>query len=131
MAAGVTITGLTEFKAGVEQLPRAITLALRGVAWKTSRRVKDLARARLQSQTHGTGKTAAALRITERDQMKAFIVDVGPVPGRPDNLALWLELGTVKMSARPFLRPALEETNPAYIRECDAAVQATGEQVLG
>jgi HK97 gp10 family phage protein len=130
MAAGVTMTGLKEFARGVEQLPRAVTLALRSVAHRTAGRVYSSAKARLQSQTHGEGKFITGLRIVERDQMKAFIVDVGHVVGRPDNLALWLELGTVKMSARPFLRPSMEEHSASYIHEADAAVQTAGEEAL-
>lgn len=127
MAAGVTMTGLTEFKAGVEQLPRAVTLKLRAVAWRMSRRVWASAKRRLESQTHGTGQTARALHVVEHEAVKAFSVEVGPVPQRPDNVALWLELGTVKMTARPFLRPAIEEHAPAYIREAEQAIEDIGD----
>lgn len=127
----VTMTGLKEFERGVEQLPRAVTLALRAVAWRTSRKVYDSAKARLRAQTHGTGATERAMRIVERDQMKAFIVDVGPIAGRPDNVPLWLEFGTVKMSARPFLRPSLAEHEAAYISESEHAVENVARETLG
>ncbi len=130
MAGSVTITGLDEAKRAVENLPRAVTLAQRAVAFRASRRVYDSAKARLQSSTHGTGATARGLRVVERDQIKAFIVDVGPVPGRPDNLPLWLELGTIKMGARPFLRPSMEQHSDSYVRESEDAVVAVAREAL-
>lgn len=131
MAQGsVTMTGLSEVKAAVEHLPRAVTLALRAVAFKTSRRVYAAAKARLQQSTHGTGATANAMRIVERDQMQAFIVDIGPVQGRPDNLPLWIEGGTVKMRARPFFRPSVEEADADYVRESEAAALDVAREAL-
>jgi HK97 gp10 family phage protein len=130
MAGSVTVTGLSDVRKGVEALPRAVTLALRAVAWRTARRVHAAAKARLQASTHGTGATANALRVVERDQMKAFIVEVGPVPGRPANLPLWLELGTIKMRARPFLRPSMEEAHADYLREAEAAAVAVVAEAL-
>lgn len=123
MAAGVTMTGYKEFARGVEQLPRTVTLALRSVAQRAAGRVYTSAQTRLRTQLHGQGVFITGLRIVERSEMQAFIVDVGSVIGRPDNLALWIERGTVKMSARPFLRPSLEEHSAAYITESDAAVE--------
>lgn len=132
MAAGrVTMTGLTQFQQGVAKLPRAMTLALRAVAFRASRRVHDQARAILLSKTDGTGATAAAIRTREHEDRQMFVVDVGPVPGRPANLPLWLEMGTVHMRARTFMRPALEAHSDAYIRESDEAVERTAQETLG
>ncbi len=51
MASGsVTVSGLSEMRAAVETLPRDVTLALRAVAWRTSRRVKESAAADQISQ---------------------------------------------------------------------------------
>jgi hypothetical protein len=126
----VTMTGFREVQRAVEALPQAVTGALRSVAQRTAVRVQGRAKMILRSITSGTGATANALRVTERDQMQAFIVDVGPVIGRPDNLPLWLELGTVKMSARPFLRPAMEEASADYVRDAEAAVVHVAREAL-
>lgn len=132
MAQGsVTITGLDEVRAAVTELPRAVTLAVRAVAWRTSRRVYSSAQARLNALTHGTGETARNLRVTEHEERKSFVVDVGPMAGRPANLPLWIERGTIKMRARPFMRPSLEAESATYIREVEDAVQRVGTEALG
>lgn len=131
MAQGsVTFSGLAEVKRDVEALPRNVTLALRAVAWRASRRVHASAQRHLRAKTHGTGQTADALGVVEDAPMKMFRVEVGPVPRRPANLPLWLELGTVKMSARAFLRPALEEAHADYVRESEEAALAVAREAL-
>lgn len=127
----VTLTGFEQVSQAVEQLPPSITVALRDVAQKTARRVQARAKTILLSKTHGEGKTADAIRVVERDEMQAFVVDVGPVPGRPANLPLWLERGTVKMGARAFLRPAMEENSDAYVHDSEAAAVSAAVRTLG
>jgi len=118
----MTITGLTEFKAAVDALPRETTLALRAVAWRTSRTVKEHAQANLRRQTHGTGKTADSIHVIEEAERQQFVVVVGGNPDRPANLPDWLEFGTRHMAARPYIRPAADEAEGPYLREMEAAV---------
>lgn len=114
---GVTETGMDELRKAVENLPRSVTLALRGVAWQSSRRIKTRAAEILNSKTHGTGKTAASIEIIEEPENKQFVVWVRGNPDRPANLPLWLERGTSTMSAKAFMRPAADEEDPVYQRE--------------
>jgi HK97 gp10 family phage protein len=126
----VTDTGLDDLRKAVDALPRSVTLALRGVAWQSSRRIKDRAQQILASKTHGTGKTAASIEIIEDDANKQFQVFPAGNPDRPANLPLWLEFGTRYMAARPFMRPAADEENPRYQREMLQAASDVADQVL-
>ncbi len=121
----VTVTGLAELRKAVDELPRTVTLALRAVAWQSSRRCKTRAAEILNSKTHGTGKTAASIEIDEELENKQFVVFARGNPDRPANLPLWLERGTRFMAARAFLRPAADEEDDRYKREMEqAAVNA-------
>lgn len=119
MLVGVTTTGLREARAAVAQLPRAVTLALRGVAWQSSRRIKADAQRRLRAQTHGTGKTADAIVVIEEEAKKQFVIASQGDAGDAANLPLWLEYGTVKMTAKPYMRPSALAESPTYKREME------------
>ena len=82
----------------------------------------------LLSKTHGTGKTASSIVVTEEPEKKQFLVEVIN-PDNP-NLALWIERGTVKMRARPFMRPAADEIDASYRREMEAAAVGTATELL-
>ncbi len=129
--ASVTMTGLAELKAGVTRLPVAVTSALRAVAFRTSRTIYAGVKSRWEASLHGTGETVRHLAVTEMADKQLFEVAVGPMPGRPANLPLWLERGTVKMAARPAFRPAIEAVSDTYIRESDEAVTKAANEVLG
>lgn len=126
----VTETGMAELRRGVEDLPRTVTLALRNVAWHSSRRIKDRAAQILNSKTHGTGKTAASIEIIEEPENKQFIVWPAGNPDRPANLPLWLERGTRNMAARSFLRPAADEEDANYKAAMERAATETVTKAL-
>lgn len=128
---GVTVTGLREMRANVRAFPRTLSLALRGVAASTAGRVRVGAQQRLAAQTHGTGQTAASLVVVEDAPRQQFRIEGTPVRGRSENVLRWLEFGTVHMSARPSLGPALEAESVAYVRACEATVQRYGTAALG
>lgn len=128
--AQVTATGLTELRRAIDQLPRAVELALRNVAWHSSRRIQARARQLLLSKTHGTGKTAASIEVIEDEAERSFIVHPAGNPDRPANLPLWLERGTRHMTARPFMRPAADEEDPRYKRESEQAAIDAATKVL-
>lgn len=117
----VTSTGLEELRREIEALPRTVTLALRAVAWQSSRRLQARAREILRSKTHGTGKTAASIEVIEEADQNQFVVHVAGNPDRPANLPNWLEFGTRHMAARPYMRPASDEEDPRYRRESEQA----------
>lgn len=126
----VTTTGLDELRRAVEDLPRTVTLALRGVAWQSSRRIKQRAAEILNSKTHGTGKTAASIEIIEELEHKQFVVWPRGNPDRPTALPLWLERGTRFMTAKPFMRPAADEEDAAYKRNMERAAIEVADRVL-
>jgi len=127
--AGVTQTGMTEARRTVQALPRAISAALRGVAHLTAVRIRDGAKQRLLAQTAGTGRTAAAIAVHEDDEQQQFRVESKAVRPAPANLPIWLEYGTVKMAARPYMRPAAEAQRDAYARASEAAATRAAESV--
>lgn len=129
MAEGrVTETGMSEARRTLERLPRAISSALRGVAHLTAVRIRDGARQRLLAQTHGTGKTANAIAVREEEAKQQFLVESKAVRPAPANLPIWLEYGTSKMAARPYIRPAAESQRDDYTRATEAAVGRAASQ---
>jgi hypothetical protein len=126
--AGVTTTGLKETQRAVNQLPRQVTLALQSVAWRTAIRVREGAARRFRDQTKGSGATAAAIAVVDESARRQYAVVSKAPSGKPANLPLWLEFGTVKMRARAYMRPALVAEDARYRRESqDAADRAATE----
>jgi hypothetical protein len=117
----VTVTGLKELEKAIENLPRSVTLALRGVAWQSSRRIKDRAAQILNNETHGTGKTAASIEVIEELEKKQFIVWPRGNPDRPANLPLWLERGTKFMRPIAYMRRSADEEDDTYKRNVEQA----------
>ncbi len=125
MASSVTTTGLEELKRSIDRFPDAVTQAFKATAKASADRMATHAAAILRSKTHGTGKTAAAIRVLDESQDKQYVVNSPGDPDRPANLPLWLEFGTRFMIARPYMRPAGDAENPRY----KAAMAATAEQM--
>lgn len=115
----------------VEQLPRAVTLALRAVAFRVSRTVYADAKQRLIAQQKTPSrKLANAMHIEEHESEKAFEVISDAPSDQPANLPTWIEFGTVKMEARPYMRPALDHANAGYRRDMETASIEAAAQVL-
>lgn len=127
--AGVMQTGMTEARRTVDRLPRAVSQALRGAAFVTATRIRDKAKALLLAQTQGTGKTAAAIAVHEDEDQQQFRVESKAVRPAPANLPLWLEHGTVKMSARPYMRPAAESQRDEYVRASERAISHLAKDI--
>lgn len=133
--AGADATGIKELATAIDKLPQVVTAALRGVA-KTSaerirRRAHDLApvgEAPRGTHTEGQPHMRDTIAVTEEADKKQFVV--GPnTPWLPE-LGLWIERGTVRMLARPFMRPAGDEEDAHYKRASVAAADQAVTKVL-
>ena len=139
---------LAALRQAIDRFPVAVTDALRSVAWRKSREVMALAKARVPVDS---GYTRDNIHVEEDAANKQFLV----IPGtdRPrerfslhrmrrsgrrhtqkvtlNMLPEWLEYGTVKMRARPFMRPAAAAVDASYRTEMLAAATAVAEKELG
>jgi len=127
-----TQTGVNEMRAAVQQLPAAVTAALRGVAEATSKRMLTHARELLRGHLK-SGRTALidAMVIEEDGANQAFRVISKTPPGQPANLPLWNEYGTVKMGARPYMHPSADAEVDQYRRDMEAASADAVATLLG
>jgi len=127
---------LATLRANIDRFPRAVTEKLRAVAWRTSREVKEKARslaardATAERGTHTKGQPhlADSIVIIEDAEHKQFLVRP-ETPWLP-NLGLWIERGTTKMRARPFMRPAGDAVNATYQREMTRAANEAANEVF-
>ena len=129
MAEGRVIqTGMSEARRTVERLPQAMRIALRAVAMRSAHRIAADAARRLRAQTRGSGETADAISVREEHQERAFLVESKATRGRPANLPFWLEFGTSKMSARPYMRPSAEAEQDRYRSGIEDAAIRTAQR---
>jgi HK97 gp10 family phage protein len=128
---GFTQTGMAEMRQSIEQFSDDQTAALKAVARATAERILSRERQLLASQTHGEGNTADALFIEEDAANKQFIVRFGLIKKRTANLPLWLEYGTVHMTARPFVRPAADAEKERYRRDMETASASAASKTFG
>lgn len=133
--AGADATGLKELEQAIDRLPTAVTAALRAVAWRTSRAIKDRAKSLAPrgneprgDLNEGNPHLADSIVIIEDEARKQFRIEPD-TPWNP-NLGLWVERGTVKMRARPFMRPAGDAENATYQREMTAAAERVITETL-
>lgn len=119
----ITAIGLTELRQAIDDFPNDVTAALRAVAWRTSRRVKDRAREILNGRTGGKADRIATISIVEDVGEHVFrVIAEGPAD-KPANLALWFERGTRYMEARPFMRPAGDAEDERYRQDSLTAAE--------
>jgi HK97 gp10 family phage protein len=139
---------MREARAAVERLPSVVTAALRDAARRTAVRIRDGARQRVPVLT---GWTRDHIELTEVPDEKLFIVSAGSdrprvgislhtsrKTGRKHTqrvtlnmLPAWLEYGTATMSARPFMRPAVEAERSAYVTDMARASEDAARRTLG
>ncbi len=130
-----TATGLKELSETIDRLPATVTAALRGVAHSTSVRIQtrahDLAPFDPEprgTHTEGNPHLRDAIVIEEDTTQKQFRIFPN-TPWLPE-LGLWIERGTVKMSARPFMRPAGDGEDARYKRDSLAAAERVVTEAL-
>jgi hypothetical protein len=112
----VTSTGLDALYAATRDLNTRMTTRLQAVAAASAFRVKTRAQQLLRSQTHGTGATANAIGIVEDARRKRYQVVSQAPPHKPDLLPIWIEYGTSRQPARPYMRPAADAEEETYVR---------------
>ncbi len=127
----MTTTGLEEFRRAVQTLPADVTARLKTVAEVSAARMQTRARARLRSQL----KTPAhalidAIGITNDLPNKQVHVISHPPTGQHGGLPIFVEYGTVRMAARPYMRPSADEEAPRYRRDLEAAAINVAQKVL-
>jgi hypothetical protein len=127
----VTIDGLDAFKKGVAQLPAKVTARLRAVAWRTSRQLKDRAKANLLARRNAPRTAESIVIVDESDRRKKFTVKVLGDPTRPKMLPIWLEYGTVHMAGAHYLVHAIEAEVPGYLKDMEQAAIVGAEEALG
>ena len=129
----ITITGLEELRVGVNRLPEAVTSALRSVAQTTAQRVLAQARANWQRQRKEliASGLAEAMIVKEDLANKMFVVESHPPKGRPAMVPIWLEYGTVKMPARPYIGPAAKAEEATYVKAMESAALDEAQKVFG
>lgn len=118
------MSGLTSdlpaFLETMARVPSRVEAALREVAATSAGRVQRSAKARVPKGPER--KTEQAIVVVEEAEKRQFRVQVNDVPGRNPMVPVWLEFGTSKMGARPFMGPALDEIRSTYTRDGEQAV---------
>jgi len=127
-----TITGLAELTAGVTALPVRLRAASRAVAAAAAGRIQADAKARLlwymKTNRHAL---ADAIVITEDAANRQFTVESNAPAGQVEMLPVWVEYGTVREEARPYMGPAAAAESPRYASEMEAAMVAVVTETLG
>lgn len=138
---------LQTLRSNIERFPAAVTARLRAVAFRKSREVMARAQALVPVDT---GYTKENIHIIEEPEHKQFLVEAGTDRPRVrfalrtmkrsgrqftqkvtlNMLPNWIEFGTVKMRARPFMRPAAAAVEASYQREMAAAAESVAKDLL-
>ena len=118
-----SITGLRELNQAIDRLDETVTAELKKTARASADRIAHHAADLLRSRTHGTGRTAAAIRVLDESSDKQFVVNSPGDPERPANLPIWLEYGTRFMTAKPHMRPAADAESERYKVDMAAAAE--------
>lgn len=122
-------TGLDAFTRATQTFPAKARAARQAAIKPSVARVAADARARLDQQTKGTGRTSASIGVVETAAGAMLVAR--PVSGRHPNVVLFLEFGTRKMPARPFFFPAVDAGRSAHHRAVEAANDAAIVDAFG
>lgn len=133
-----TQTGVAETLKAIDQLPEAVTAALKGVALDIGGKVQATARRLLLEKTRSdktpnteATRTAAAIEVVLDEQNKTVRVISKNVSRDPANNPIWLEHGTVHQQPKAYMRPAADEHKDEYRRACEEAAGDAAQKTLG
>ena len=126
---------LAQLRRNIDRFDTVVTAKLRGVAWRKSREVATIARrlAPRNNQMRGRlneGEPHLADSIVIDEDAKDRSFRVRPETPWNPNLGLWLEFGTSKMAAQPFMRPAGDHVTASYRNEMIEAATAAADEAL-
>lgn len=127
---------LAGLRSAIDRFDPVVTARLRAVAWRKSREVKAIASqhaarsgANRSHLNEGHPHIGDSIVIIEEPEKKRFLV-LPETPWNP-NLGDWLERGTVRMSAHPFMRPASDQIEASYRAEMIETAKDAAAEVLG
>jgi len=132
-SAGVTTTGLSEFRHAVDVFPAAVQRALQEVAAQTATRIAQRARQLVPVQS---GYTRDQIVVVDDRAHHAYHVEVGPTTSHPGTrehplmLPAWIEFGTRYIPARPFMRPAIDAERDRYRHDLETAAARAAQQAF-
>lgn len=129
MASAIVVTTTFDrLKDAVKEFPPRAREAGRQQDIRSAIRFAAEMRTRLRAQTKGTGLTASAIDVDT--QAKSVRIVVRETPFRLPMLPFWLEFGTRKMPARPFIQPTIRANEAQHHRDKEAAVEAAIQEVF-
>ncbi len=125
----MSVTGVRETMAAFDQVEREARARLIRITANTIARVKSAAYAACAVGDEpgpfpGHVRDQITTQMTPGEPMGAVFVERRGIGGwwGTDNVGVWLEYGTVKQSARPFMRPAAEAEGSRYLVELEQAL---------
>lgn len=118
-----TVDGLDALHALPAVLPPQVEVSTRLVAQATAARVLARAQANWSTmrKSHEEPHLAAAMTIREDASQKQFVVESHAPEGRPEMVPNWIEYGTIKMPARPYMQLAATAETAQYVSDMEAA----------
>lgn len=139
MANDVEIEGLKELNANLKRLADYVgdkhaESVVKNALRKGARLVRDEAKG-LVPVDEGNVRDAIAVRTERkgaaRDEVAAYVVVKKYANGVPTYYARFLEFGTEKMSAKPFMRPAFEKVKRQLPGILAAAMRTRIDKFIG
>lgn len=122
MAETVRVIGLREANAALKRLPDFAKAAAQKVMDVSAFQVARGAQTRVRRRT---GHLAGAITWQSRPRSVSSVVGVA----RTAYYWKFLEYGTVKMAARPFMRPAAAGVERDHQQRLEVALRGAGDQV--
>lgn len=114
--------------AALDRLGPSVEARLKAAARVTADNIAKEARNRVRRRT---GHTAAQIRVEEMTEKAGYVVRANDLSTKK-HVESWLEFGTVKMSAKPFLFVSARLENPSHDRRMREAIQdAIDDEGLG